>query len=322
MASVTWVTAEDVTPSDTTGWQEVDTATIPDGATGAIIQIINDNTANTDFRTGLRRADSTDTRIELQHEESHEWAIIGVDSTGKFDAYRNDTEIKYWLHGYLEDGFTNKQNSVDHTPGTAGSFQNVDITASTTGDATVGVFEFDGLANQTTGAQHPDSTDDATHTWRQHAWNMVGLNSSEQCEWYLESVSTDAIWLVGYFTANVTMLTDWVDRTADVTDEMWAALTALDSSAVGGIYKALQYDEDILDEYYGIRAKGGSRDVQWCGGALEFAMALSDVDSGQQVEWWGETGGSFNTAIVFEAGYFTAAAAASVSLVTAPYTAT
>jgi len=303
--AVVWVTSEDVTPSGTTGWQEIDTATVPNGASGVIVEMINVNTG--DERVGLRRADSTDGRNGGAHEESHTWAIIGVDEDGKFDAYRADVNISYWLHGYCQTEFTNFQNGVDHTPGSTGQWTDTDITADTSGDSVAAVFEFEGASNQDIGAQHNDSTDDKFQNTRDHAWFLTGVDSGEVCELYVEGNSDD-MFLVGYFTDDITTLTNRTDRTSDLSDGAWADLTALAATASGGIYAFYSFGNDADDEFYGLRENGSSRDVKWCS-QTDYALAISKADGSQVCEAFAKTGAGGEC---FESGFFAAAAAAAL----------
>ena len=89
--------------------------------------------------------------------------MVGVDSSRTFQVYTQDsTSIKLYLIGYTATGVTFLDNRIDKTPGTADSWQDVDISSDTGGDTAIAaiVAGFGNGGSDEFGLQKPATTPD------------------------------------------------------------------------------------------------------------------------------------------------------------------
>lgn len=108
---------------------------------------------------------------------------------------------------------------VKVTPGTAGSWQDVDVTAhlgADAGSATGVILHIVNIAtDKCLGLRKNGSTDDRHSDMRgaSHLWAMIGIDSSDIFEAYLEDITAaQDIYLVGYTKAGVTFKTNADDK--------------------------------------------------------------------------------------------------------------
>lgn len=301
--AITFVTPVNVTPATKASWQLVDDASVPDGASGVLLEFINANESDTDLDFGCQHPDSTDNRATAVQEECHSWAFCGVDGQGRFECYAETTDIIVWLHGYFNDEATFNVNADDisfNTP--LNEWTDVSIATETGGETAVAaLLEYVTGANDSMNVRKKGSTDNRPSVLtRWGGYMIVGVDGTENFQAIIDAATCD-IYLKGWLTKDVVMRTNAINRVSEVGNGSYADLTAPDSSAIGVIYHTVYYNNDSANERYGIRPKGSSRDVRW-GTGTDHAVAISQADGNGVVQgleqnasgtaWW-------------EMGYFT-----------------
>ena len=300
--AVTWLAPTDVTPGGLTGWQDVDNASVPNGAIAVLVRVRQTDAAATQA-VGLRKNGSTDNRI-MNQRESHTWAMIGVDGDGIFEVYRANAAVSYYLFGYVGSNATFQTNANDISENvTFGSFVDVNIATITGAETAIAACcEFEGGANDGFGVRKNGSTDNRVSSLtRRHVWVCIGVDASEIFEQNVES-GTMNTFLNGWLTADATLNNNAADRSLTGVNT-WTNLTALPSGATGGIYEIWK-SGTTTGLNYGLRRNGDGEDVlspQVTSHAWGLVEASALIVQGQiedlSIDFW-------------EVGYFTAAAAA------------
>lgn len=303
---ITFVTPTNVTPGTTGSYQDVDNALVPDGASGVLVEFINTDTSNTDLTFGIRKNGSTDDFKQDVHEESHQWAIAGVDGSGIFEVYIESSVLQVYLIGYFDTDAVFFTNATDKTASitSATTWEDIDISGDTGADTAVAAFFCIQCGpNDYVMFRKNGSTDDYTgHITRRLGFDIVGVDGSEICEGWISVTPASQIKLLGYMTAGVTMHDNKISRTADITIGTYSDLTALPAGANGGIYHVYDSGDDANDEHYDFRRNGTSRTSQWCT-QVTYALGVGECDSNRVVE--GIITYAATSATVYETGYFT-----------------
>jgi hypothetical protein len=215
---------QDVTPNSTGSWVDVDvSATVPAGATGVILQVVNNTGAAQMY--GVRYNGQTsetwmyDT-LELK-DGTQRWLMIGLDSSRIFECRTNSTSVETYLIGYTGPGVTFFQQAVDKNVA-AGSEQTVDISSNTGTDTAIGaIFMVNNQAgtSQSFYLQHFDSTDDHYQQIRADTTSvyMTGVDSSERAHAFIENATNVTIYLQGYITSGAHFFTNAVDKSTATT---------------------------------------------------------------------------------------------------------
>jgi len=213
------LTPVDVSPAITGSWQDVACAAyIPAGATGVLLHIVNEDTAN--HRTySLRKKGSTDDRVQsTARKDAHHYGAIGVDANREFQAYIETTDVKIYLIAYTQSGVTFFTNAHDKSLTTTQAWTTIDC--STQAPNAVGlIFELYSVADlfQDIGLRKKGSTDNRVHNTRHHNWVILGCNETQQIEGYVESTDHH-FYLVGYVTDGAAFKTNAPDKGPTVAD--------------------------------------------------------------------------------------------------------
>jgi len=213
------LTPVDVSPATTGSWQDVACAAyVPAGATGVILHIVNEDTAN--HRTySLRKKGSTDDRIQCTaRKDAHHFGAIGLDDNREFQAHIETTDLKIYLIAYTQSGVTFFTNAHDKTLTAYESWTTIDCSADAP-NAVGLIFELYSTAETFvhTGLRNKGSTDDRVHDTRHHAWLILGCDNSQQVEGYIERAEMD-FYLVGYVTEGAVFKTNADDKSLTVSD--------------------------------------------------------------------------------------------------------
>lgn len=206
----------DVTPGVFAAWTDVDVSDyVPDGASGVIVEI---DTANNTKDTGVRKNGSTDSR---NGDTEHYWAMIGLDSNRVFEVYLQDNTCHLYLRGYTDGNWVFKTDAVDVSLGGIGAWTDIDVTASTSSDATVAIIEIinnDGAALVNAGLRKNGSTDNRhpqIEPIGYHNFRVVGLDDSQIFEGYIGDTDVD-FYLIGYAEDGATFATNATDKSLGV----------------------------------------------------------------------------------------------------------
>jgi len=249
------ITPTEITASGTTSWVDMDASgSVPAGATGVILHIVNTNSSNRYM--GVRKNGSTDDRHGDMYGTTHCWAAIGVDANRVFEAYvESTTDIDIYVVGYTMSGVTFKTNADDKSLGSAGSWQDIDC--STEAPSAIGlIWEITGGTREF-GFRKNGSSDDRYYDIYYGSsckMAMIGCDASQICEGYIEYTSVD-FFLVGYITDGATFNTNAADVSLGSAGS-YIALSALPSGANMGIIEVCH--TAVFTKAYGLRKNGQS----------------------------------------------------------------
>ncbi len=270
----------EVTPGPEDTWTNVDVSgTVPAGATGVILHIVSE--AGDDRNVGLRKPGSTDNRTELMYPETHIWAMAGLDGSGVFQAYlENTSDVHLLLVGYTMAGATFFTNAVDKSLSSTNTWVDIDISADTGADTAIGVIvEIDGAWEKNWGLRMNGSTDTRVMHGR-HTWAIIGVDGSEKFEGYVTSTSAD-FFVIGYITDGATFLANAVDKTPSVKDS-WEDIdlssdTGADTAG-GAFFQVIGNDNGEV----GLRKKGAAEDEQWR--VRDYCWGIVQVDADEVLQ--------------------------------------
>ncbi|MBA7475781.1 hypothetical protein ES704_02715 [subsurface metagenome] len=217
------VEAQSFRPVASYTWEDFDLSkVVPEGATGAIFHLINRDTDQA-RQFGLRKKGSTDSYVGHLLENTHSWAMVGLDENRKCQGYCGDiATATFLLVGYTGENYTFFTNGYNIVPATKTEWVETDIATECPG-AIAAIIEFATFFDDQDifGARKHGSTDDRSNRAGNHTWMVVGLDANQHLDLYDEDwpVSVEAFNLIGYITAGVTMYTNAADisPTADGT---------------------------------------------------------------------------------------------------------
>lgn len=269
---ITWITPTEVSPGSANGWIDVDVSgNVAVGTTGVILHLINKG-ANDGDDMGIRKNGSTDARNADINNDSHYWAMIGVDGSYIFEAYIGDTtDIDIFLVGYTDSGATFFTNGINYEPA-AGSWTDKDATSDTSADTVGLIFEtYTSQRDYGVGYRKNGSTDtwgDTDGSWRKF-WAIIGCDDDEIVEIFVENAANSTVFLVGYIENGATFLTNATQIAESVT---WADIAALPEGATGAFIEV--ENTNATYNHYGLRKNGSAEDIvrrarQHCWGIIE-----------------------------------------------------
>ena len=192
----------DISPG-TGSWVDVNvSAWVPSGATGVILEVKTESSS--DLQYAVREKGSGDTWMwgpNTIKGDTQTWLMIGVDPSRVFQLRQASTSIDTYLMGYTMPGVTFFTTAKDKTP-TAGSWQDVDISADTGPDTAIGaIFIIQNTGGSTSyGIRMKGSSDDRAGDLRtdMSTVHLIGVDASETCQLKIESGIK--AYLVGYVT--------------------------------------------------------------------------------------------------------------------------
>ncbi|MCP8313779.1 MAG: hypothetical protein H3Z53_05340, partial [archaeon] len=272
-------TPVEVTPTSPNTWQDRDVGSyVPAGATGIIFRVENLSTT-TSYSFGVRKNGSVDNKTRAVYRFMHFWGMIGIDSNRIFEGYVGSiTSINLWLVGYTMDGVTFFTNAYDKSLSVTGEW--TDINCSSEAPNAIGlIFEY--VADPSwaaLGMRKNGSTDNRTHNSFDHAWIIIGCDSSQICEGYIGGTQLD-FFLVGYITLGATFFTNAYDKSLTSTGsyvDINISSEAPDSN--GAIVEGVT----TTDYQYALRKNGSSEDIYKDLG--KHGWAIVEVDTSHILE--------------------------------------
>ncbi len=273
-------TPVDVSPAGT-GWQTVDvSASVPANATGVIVQWQGEvSGADQDF--GIRKMGSTDGQFQdAAKADQQGWLMIGVDSSRRFEVYRQTTGIKVYLVGYTMSGVKFFTNRIDKSTGTfSPTWADVSIAADTGTDTAIGaIFYVRGVPGTVNYAiRKKGSTDDRFYEARDEMINVViiGEDGTETAQQKITGANLPNLYLVGYVTSGAVFFTNAILKTDT------AAYTDVDITADIGTNDANGAFLEISntganDRFVAVRPNGATYDFNL---GVRHQFALVGIDS-------------------------------------------
>jgi len=215
-----WFTdALDISLITDLSWQDIDlTDEVPEGTTGAIVEIINTGTEGTQSGVVRGKEDTreymSNTNYQTVEDETHSWQMVKVDADRVIQGYVEDTQIDFKLIGYTmgtDPLFFN--TPLDVTPTTEDEWTIADVSAFVDADAD-GVILFI-LSTQDDdriygvreiGSSFSTITMDLEN--RSSTMYLVGIDANDQFEVYHEDFDEVKFYLVGQTKGSVVYYSD------------------------------------------------------------------------------------------------------------------
>lgn len=191
ISGVTFKTnADDMSLGVTGSWQPINCSTEAPNAIGLIFEIIGGLWKE----SGLRKNGSSDDRHPYVRD--HRWftAIIGCDDSQICEGYIGDTDVDFFLVGYITDGCTFNTNATDISLGSTEEW--LDLSALPAG-ANMGFIEVISTATYNFGLRKNDTAEDIYRDVSRHVWGIVECDASQIIEGKIENTGVD-FFVVGY----------------------------------------------------------------------------------------------------------------------------
>jgi len=254
------ITPTEIVASGAGSWVDMDaSALIPEGATGVILHIVNIVTGTQYY--GIRKNGSSDDLYDAVAQNTHCWAMIGVDANRAFEAkVSNVANFDIFVVGYTMAGVTFKTNADDMSLGTTGSWQSIDC--STEAPGAIGlIWEIKGIASNEFGLRKNGSSDDRhKDTYDNCCFGaIIGCDASQICEGYIENTGID-FYLVGYVTDGCVFNTNATDVSLGSTGT-WTDLTALPDVSPIPNMGFIEITTTASYRYTGLRKNGSSENI-------------------------------------------------------------
>ena len=271
-----WFTnATDISLTTTGSWQDIDlAASLPEGATGAIVEVVN--TGSSSDYSGMVRGknDTRDYLSNILFEEiqasTHRWQMVQVDPNRQIQGYIENIEIDFKLLGYtLGSDPSYFDVPPDVTPVTTGSWTTVDVSAHVDADADGVILLVDSISavDEDYGIREVGSGFATTSLELEEFSNtmyLVGIDGADQFEVYIESGDIK-LYLVAQTKGSVVYYTDDTAVT-DPTTGSWQQIDA-DTygvpAAANGLIFRMENTSLVLDQRLSVR-HGDSTD-NWNG---------------------------------------------------------
>lgn len=199
--AVFFTNATDKSLSSTSTWTDIDISsdTGTDTALAAIWEVRNGGASNGNY--GFRKNGSTDTltRAIMSASNAHCAAIIGVDESEICEGYAGNTNIDFFLVGYIIANVTMNTNATNLSLSTTGAW--TDLSALSSG-ATGGFINVNptGTGTYYYGFRKNGSSEDIYKGLKNHYFAMVECDTSQLIEGKIGNTDID-FYLVGYATA-------------------------------------------------------------------------------------------------------------------------
>jgi hypothetical protein len=178
----------------------------------------------------------------------------------------------------------------DISPGTAGSWTDVDVSAYIPSGATGVILQWSNptATDYVYGVRNNGSTDDPTvdqiAKGNSQGWFMVGVDANRIFEAYVENTALKT-YLLGYTMSGVTFFTNWVDKTP-TTDGTWQDIDISSDSggdtAIGAIFYVLSQSGN--GRSYGLRKNGSTDELYTQLRAETGNLGIIGVDSSEICE--------------------------------------
>lgn len=253
-------------------WQDVDLSAdtdIPNGATGVVLEIVNENLGNR-YRGQVRAKGSTDNRTSRAgiRESSQVMALVKLDANKSFQAYRNDTDIKFYVRGYTGNKVTLFENWQSFPVNQDGNWHTIDLSGSGVPGNAIAILELyegtqdgsieirrNGDLQVTFYCQYEDDT---------HQSIMVGLDVGSRFQYRRRgSIDTyDSIHLIGYMEDVGTWKAVPSNDVSGITTGSWVArdITAPTSSDARVAFLNIVNDNNWGYDCADLRENGSSDD--------------------------------------------------------------
>ncbi len=207
--------ADDVTLGASGAWTDIDVSVQAPGATGVIIEAVS--SAGVAKNVGLRKNGSTDNRTNTIYNNSHFFAVTGVDGSQILEGFTNaPISVDFFLIGYVTGGATFATNADDKSLVGINSWTDIDASVEAPG-ATHLIFEVISPGTTTVyGFRTNGSSESVLEAAWYHQWVVVKCDNNQIVEGYIGNVAID-FFLVGYVTSGISDTDAIISYTKSVT---------------------------------------------------------------------------------------------------------
>lgn len=256
-------------------WTDIDVSALV-SARATVVQLlcVNLYATTTIIPTYFRKKGSTDAYLTGVYGNSQKVQRVGLDDNKVFQAYTNlYSQMQVLLIGYFEAEAVWFTNAVNITPGSAASWEDVDITAQlAAGDPCVAAMVLYTNPSGNAGFRVNGSTDDRYMYEYSFPHAIVGVDAGNVFEAKLASISGSyKLYLLGYLRGGAVFNSNAVDVSLG-TKDLWTNLAALPAGALAGIYEA--YSTFITT--YGLRPEGSTTEILKRGAMHSWPVANCD----------------------------------------------
>jgi len=283
----------EVTPTEDDTWRDVDvSALVPSGTTGVLLHIENAATA-TQYKCDVRKNGSTDDDYanSMIRPERHVFRIVGVDSNRIFEACVQNASVNIFLIGYTDRLVVLRDNKVDVTPGTADSWQDLNLAAYIPANASGAIFK---LVNSHTSSslilsvRKDGSSDSPAAGCKVGYYGLTNLLCgvvNRVCEGYSDDLSYAKIYLVGYTLSPVVFFTNAIEVSPSATGS-WldVDVTIQTSPKAVAVMMAIGNTDTTTARSGSVRNNGSTDDKKNNIGGNEHIGAFIGLDGGQVYE--------------------------------------
>ena len=248
-----FVDAPDISLTTTASWQDIDlTAHVPTGTTGAVVEIINTGTLDTQSGVVRGKEDTRDYMSDVLfaeiEDETHRWQIVKVDSDAVIQGYIEHTQVDFKLRGYTLGSdpafFT---DPPDITPVTSNQWNTIDVAANVDNDADGVILFLDSVWSEKREYAIRENGSSFNITNREledygNTMYLVGLDALDQFDVFIEDVDHIKVYLVGQTKGSVIYNLEDVAVT-DPSAGSWQALGADDYNvpeAANGLFLRIE----------------------------------------------------------------------------------
>ena len=241
MGAVFLSTPQEIAPSSTGGWYDVDCSSYVSASAVGVILRLADHDIDTNYNIGARKNGSSDDIHTDVANTSHIHKCVGLDASKILELYREADSCHIFIIGYFESGYVCLTNRIDKSLTTTGSYVDIDISSDTgTDTATVAFIEVIGTTAQSGYLRKNGSTDSKSSyisaLQRNTVW-FVGVDGSEILEGAITSTGID-FFLTGYCTDN-SLVAETNETDVSLSDTaVWTDLPTLATGAIGAVYRA------------------------------------------------------------------------------------
>jgi len=193
MSGVTFFTnAYNKSLTATAVWTDINCATEAPNAIGLIWELYS----TSGYQYGLRKNGSSDDRYT--HVYRRAWPVIGCDASQICEGKIENTDVDFFLIGYITDGCTFNTNATDVSLGTTGSW--IDLSALPSG-ANMGFIEVycPGGTSYAYGLRKNGSSENIYRNAVRHPWAIVECDDNRIIEGEIANTVVD-FFVVGYST--------------------------------------------------------------------------------------------------------------------------
>ncbi|MBN1181537.1 MAG: T9SS type A sorting domain-containing protein [Bacteroidales bacterium] len=287
--------AIDVSHPTTGAWSDVDVSThVPAGATGVILELVNEGIEETASRHAVRKNGSTNSLEDKFRisDHGHRYAFCGLDENRLFESYIETASCKIYLLGYTDNFVTFFPDGYNRTPSATGTWDEIDV-SDIVPEGTKGIIieAYSINGNSNIGVRKAGSIDDRTdigsnvYSYRNATYLYCGLDQNRKFEGKVTGAD-GRLSIVGYISSQA----EFFDNAINVSITPENVWTDIDLSGIlplraNGVIFEINNDQNAR-RYASIRKKGSTDDRSNNSGIYNSGMTqgLCGLDENNRIQ--------------------------------------